>query len=30
MHTDSVGCRGFEQSLVVTVPPLGIAVFVAQ
>ncbi|MEP6864416.1 MAG: 1,4-alpha-glucan branching protein GlgB [Deltaproteobacteria bacterium] len=30
MHTDSVGWRGFEQSLVVTAPPLGIAVFVAQ
>jgi 1,4-alpha-glucan branching enzyme len=30
MHTDGIGCRGFEQSLLVTVPPLGIAVFVAQ
>ena len=30
MHTDAMGCRGFEQSLVVTAPPLGIAVFVAQ
>ena len=30
MHTDGVGYSGFEQSLVVTVPPLGIAVFVAQ
>ncbi|MEO6774239.1 MAG: 1,4-alpha-glucan branching protein GlgB [Kofleriaceae bacterium] len=30
MHTDRTGCRGFEQSLVVTAPPLGIAVFVAQ
>jgi len=30
MHSDGEPCRGFEQSLVVTVPPLGIAVFVAQ
>ena len=30
MHSDGVPCRGFEQSLVVTAPPLGIAVFVAQ
>jgi 1,4-alpha-glucan branching enzyme len=29
MHTDPHGCRGFEQSLVVTVPPLGISVFIA-
>jgi len=30
VHTDAIGCRGHEQSLVVTVPPLGIVVFVAE
>ncbi|HEX7703256.1 MAG TPA: 1,4-alpha-glucan branching protein GlgB [Kofleriaceae bacterium] len=30
MFSDSEGCRGFEQSIVVTVPPLGICVFVAE
>jgi 1,4-alpha-glucan branching enzyme len=30
MHTDDTGCRGFDQSLIVTVPPLGIVVFVHQ
>jgi len=29
MHTEAVGCRGFEQSLVVTAPPLAIVYFVA-
>ncbi|MFT3698161.1 MAG: 1,4-alpha-glucan branching protein GlgB [Kofleriaceae bacterium] len=30
MHTDGEGCRGHAQSLIVTVPPLGICVFVAE
>jgi len=30
MHPEPVHCRGFEQSLVVTAPPLGISVFVAE
>jgi 1,4-alpha-glucan branching enzyme len=29
MQTDGQPCRGFAQSLIVTVPPLGISVFVA-
>jgi 1,4-alpha-glucan branching enzyme len=29
MHAESVPCRGFDDSLVVTVPPLGIVMFVA-
>jgi 1,4-alpha-glucan branching enzyme len=28
MHADGTGAQGFEQSLIVTVPPLGISVFV--
>ena len=30
MHTERVGWHGHEQSLVITVPPLGIVVFVAE
>jgi 1,4-alpha-glucan branching enzyme len=30
MHTDAIGCRGYEQSLIVTAPPLGVVVFVAE
>jgi 1,4-alpha-glucan branching enzyme len=30
MDADRAGCRGFAQSLVVTAPPLGIVVFVAE
>jgi 1,4-alpha-glucan branching enzyme len=30
MHTDAIGWGGHEQSLVVTAPPLGVVVFVAE
>jgi 1,4-alpha-glucan branching enzyme len=30
MHTDGQSWHGYDQSLVVTVPPLGIVVFVAE
>ena len=30
MDTEAVPCRGYEQSLVVTVPPLGIVMFVGD
>ena len=30
MHTDAIGCGGFEQSLIVTTPPLGIVMFVGE
>ncbi len=30
MHTDAQGSHGFEQALILTVPPLGITVFVAE
>jgi 1,4-alpha-glucan branching enzyme len=30
MHTDAEACRGYDQSLVLTLPPLGIVVFAAE
>ena len=30
MNTEPIGCRGHEQSLVVTAPPLGIVLFVHE
>jgi hypothetical protein len=30
MHTDAQGMHGYDQSLVLTVPPLGIVVFVPE
>ena len=30
MHAEAVACRGYDHSLVVTAPPLGITVFVAE
>lgn len=30
MHADPIGSHGREHSLVITVPPLGVVVFVAE
>jgi 1,4-alpha-glucan branching enzyme len=30
MHSDAIGAGGFEQSLIVTAPPLGVTMFVAE
>ena len=30
VHTDAIGIHGYEQSLVVTAPPLGVVLFVAE